>query len=181
MDKVIVAFESEKTLRQMCDILEREGLPVAAACTSGAHALRAARKYDGGVILSGYKLRDMASVELYHDVPPGFVLLVLADQMKLELIEQEEIVKLSAPVRKRDLIATVQMLLETAAERPKPAVPQRSEEEKQIIWQAKYLLMERQNMTEEQAHRFIQKRSMDTGAKMVQTARIILGEWENDL
>ena len=181
MDKVIVAFESEKTLHQICGILEKEGIRVAAACTSGAHALRAARKYDGGVILSGYKLRDMASVELYHDVPPGFVLLVLADQMKLELIEQEEIIKLCAPVRKRELIASVQMLLESGAERPRPAVPQRSEEEQALIWQAKYLLMEHQNMTEEQAHRFIQKRSMDTGAKMVQTARMILAEWENGL
>ena len=29
-------------------------------------------------------------------------------------------------------------------------------------------------MTEEQAHRFLQKRSMDTGAKMVQTAQLVL-------
>ena len=34
--------------------------------------------------------------------------------------------------------------------------------------------MNRNCMTEEQAHRFIQKRSMDTGAKMVQTAMKIL-------
>ena len=30
-------------------------------------------------------------------------------------------------------------------------------------------------MTEEQAHRFLQKKSMDSGAKMVQTAKLVLG------
>ncbi len=176
MDKVIVAFESEKTLHQMCEILEKEGIAPAAACTGGSQVLRTARKFDGGVILCGYKLRDMAAVELYYDIPPGFTLLVLANQTKLEQIEIEEIVKISAPVRKKELIASVQMLLQTRTRRPKVDIPQRSEEETELIWKAKFLLMERQHMTEEQAHRFIQKRSMDTGSKMVQTAKIILGE-----
>jgi response regulator NasT len=53
-------------------------------------------------------------------------------------------------------------------------VPTRSSEDKQMIAKAKELLMSRNCMTEEQAHRFIQKRSMDTGAKMIQTALKIL-------
>ncbi len=179
MDKVIVAFESEKTLQQMCRILEQEGIAVAAACNTGAQALRVARKYDGGVILSGYKLRDFAAVELYHDIPPGFTLLVLANAVQLEHIVIEDIVKLSAPVRKKELISSVKMLLDMGRNRAKPDVPKRSDMDKEIIWKAKFLLMERQLMTEEQAHRFIQKRSMDTGSKMVQTAQIILDEWES--
>ena len=41
-------------------------------------------------------------------------------------------------------------------------------------------LMERRGMTEEQAHYYLQKKSMDSGAKLVQTARLILdgGELE---
>ena len=35
--------------------------------------------------------------------------------------------------------------------------------------------MDRNGMTEEQAHRFLQKKSMDSGVKMVQTARLVLG------
>ena len=53
--------------------------------------------------------------------------------------------------------------------------PQRSEEEMALIDEAKSLLMERHGMTEEQAHRFLQKKSMDSGAKMVQTAKLVLG------
>ena len=45
-----------------------------------------------------------------------------------------------------------------------------------MITQAKYLLMERNGLTEEQAHRFLQKKSMDSGVGLVQTAKLVLGE-----
>ena len=35
--------------------------------------------------------------------------------------------------------------------------------------------METYHMTEPQAHRFMQKRSMDSGSKLTDTARLILG------
>ena len=47
-------------------------------------------------------------------------------------------------------------------------------EEQHIIEEAKNLLVERNNFTEPQAHRFIQKKSMDTGKKMIEIALIIL-------
>ncbi len=54
--------------------------------------------------------------------------------------------------------------------------PRRNEEERALVEAAKQLLMERNGMTEEQAHRYIQKQSMDTGARMTQTARLILDD-----
>ena len=50
----------------------------------------------------------------------------------------------------------------------------RSEEEKETIQKAKILLMERNNLTEEEAHRYIQKTSMDSGTNMVETAQMLL-------
>ena len=39
---------------------------------------------------------------------------------------------------------------------------------------AKILLMERNHLSEEEAHRYIQKSSMDNGTNMVETAQMIL-------
>jgi response regulator NasT len=50
----------------------------------------------------------------------------------------------------------------------------RSDKEREILDQAKGVLMERNSMTEEEAHRYIQKRSMDNGTGMVETAQMIL-------
>ena len=47
-----------------------------------------------------------------------------------------------------------------------------------IVEQAKSLLMEREGLSEEEAHHQLQKRSMDSGARLVQTARRILREYE---
>ena len=51
---------------------------------------------------------------------------------------------------------------------------QRSEAERNIILEAKSVLMSRNNLTEEEAHRYIQKRSMNNGTDMVETAQMIL-------
>jgi len=51
--------------------------------------------------------------------------------------------------------------------------PQRSEEEKKLIEEAKSLLMERNGMTEEEAHHYLQKTSMDSGTNMVETAQML--------
>ena len=46
--------------------------------------------------------------------------------------------------------------------------------ERAIINQAKALLMERNNMSEEEAHRYIQKCSMDSGTNMLETAQMVI-------
>ena len=50
----------------------------------------------------------------------------------------------------------------------------RSREEQAYINQAKKLLMEKNQMTEQEAFRYIQKNSMDSCTNMVETAQMIL-------
>ena len=42
---------------------------------------------------------------------------------------------------------------------------------------AKELLMDINRMTEAEAHRFLQKRSMDAGLKMVETAQMVIDSY----
>ena len=46
--------------------------------------------------------------------------------------------------------------------------------ERAVIERAKALLMERNHMTEEEAHRYVQKCSMDSGNSIVETAQMII-------
>lgn len=52
--------------------------------------------------------------------------------------------------------------------------PQRSDAGRKDILEAKQLLMERNHMTEEEAHRYLQKTSMDSGTNLVETAQMLL-------
>ena len=49
-----------------------------------------------------------------------------------------------------------------------------TKEEQNYINNAKWVLMERNHMTEQEAFRYIQKSSMDSGTNMVETAQMIL-------
>ena len=77
-----------------------------------------------------------------------------------------------------DLINTVNMILmqqerkQGAKRRKKPKL--RSEKEQNYISNAKMMLMQRNHLSEDDAYRYIQKSSMDSGTNMVETAQMLL-------
>ena len=51
---------------------------------------------------------------------------------------------------------------------------ERSEEEKRLVAEAKRILMDRNRMTEPQAHRYLQKCSMDSGTSLPESAAMVI-------
>ena len=174
MEKVIVAFESDKSCWRVKEILETSGTAACIICKSADQVKRVVNKQHITTVVCGYKLYDESAEGLLEDLPPTCSVLVIAVQGMLELCQSDDLFKLASPVSKGDLVASVRMLLQVGHRLEKFVKPRRSEEERAVIDQAKQLLMARNGMTEEQAHRFLQKRSMDSGAKMIQTAQLVL-------
>ena len=84
---------------------------------------------------------------------------------------------LPMPLKVHDLITTVEMMCESQRQeriRQKKVPAKRSGKDQQLIQKAKALLMERNHMTESEAHRYIQKCSMDSGTNMVETAQMVI-------
>ena len=177
MQNVIVAFESDTNSAKIREILESEGEFSCLMCRSAAEAKRAARKQHPCIIVCGFKLADGTCEDLFHDLPEGCFMLMIGPRAKLELSETEGIFKLQSPIRRGELLASVRMLVQFQRYIPREKGPvKRGEEEQRLIARAKAVLMERYGMTEEQAHRFLQKQSMDGGAKLTDTARLVLAE-----
>ena len=146
MTNIIVAFPKQDTARNIKKILMQNGHHVDAVCTTGAQALQNANELDGGILVCGE--RDV-----------------------------ENLVCLSTPLKINELLQTVEMMEYMITRRRKKArqkPKERSEEEMNLISGAKALLMERNNLTEEEAHRYMQKRSMDNGTGLTETAQMIL-------
>ena len=55
-------------------------------------------------------------------------------------------------------------------------MPRRNEADREIVERAKQKLMREHSLTEAEAHRKMQKQSMQHGIKMADCARILLGE-----
>jgi response regulator NasT len=157
--------------------LVRNGYEVNATCTTGAQAISIANELDGGIVLCGYRLLDMHFSELNNYLPKGFEMLLIASATKLEECTDNNIVCLGMPIKMHDLLNTLQMMSYNYSKRKKKEKEKpklRSEEDRLVITKAKQVLMERNNMSEEEAHRYLQKNSMDSGTNMVEMAEMIL-------
>ena len=126
------------------------------------------------MVVCGYKLGDQTAELLFDDLPPACAMLVLAPQDRLDLLENGDIFRLPSPVTRGDLLASVRLLLQVGRRLERYGRPRRAEEERALIDRAKALLMDRHGLSEAQAHYYLQKKSMDSGAKLVQTARLVL-------
>ena len=177
MQTVIVAFEREAVSVNIREILESGGEFSCQVCRSAAEVKRAVRKQHPCIIVCGFKLVDETCEDLFYDLPTGCLMLMVASQARLELSETEGIFKLQSPVRRGELLASVRMLAQFQRYIPREKGPaKRGDEEQKLIARAKAVLMDRHGMTEEQAHRFLQKQSMDNGTKLTDTARLVLAD-----
>ncbi|MBR1693389.1 MAG: response regulator [Lachnospiraceae bacterium] len=177
MTNIIIVLPKLEDAKSIKNILVRHGFRVTAVCTSGAQALSQIDNLTEGILISGYRLKDMLYSELGSDLPIGFEMLLLASQNVLMECMGSNIMCLGMPFKVQDLLSTVDMMATSMAYKRKKRRSQpkeRNPEEKALINEAKRLLMSRNNMTEEEAHRYIQKCSMDSSTNMVETAQMIL-------
>lgn len=73
-----------------------------------------------------------------------------------------------------DLVAELQGEIARRIKKDRTKPKTRTAAEQKIISQAKELLMEKNGCTEEEAHRYLQKQSMDSGTNLVETAHMVL-------
>lgn len=179
MLSIIVAFPKLENAKSIRSLLVRNGYEVSVVCTSGAQVMNAVDNLDEGIVLCGYSFLDMHYQELHEYLPKGFEMLLIASMAKLETCINSQIVCLGTPLHNSDLLDTLEMMTYNYRRRKKrEKLKGRSDEEKKIILNAKLLLMERNKMSEEDAYRYIQKNSMDSGNSMVETAQMVLNIME---
>ena len=173
MATLIVAFPKLEEAKAVRNLLVRRGYEVASACTSGAQAINMADRLSDGIIICGYKLSDnMLYSELYEYKPKSFEMLLVASKNLWDDCQDNDIVCAAMPIKVNDLINTIEMMLQVQVRRrPK----RRSPQEQKVIDDAKAILMEKNNMTEPEAFRYIQKCSMDSGNTMVESASMVIG------
>lgn len=177
MANVIVAFSKPEDARNIKNILMKNGFEVTAVCTSGAQALAQAENLHSGVVVCGYRLTDMLFAELRECLPTEFEMLMIASPAKWASRMPQNMMCLPMPLKVHELVSTLEMMAQEQSRRRRrlrQQPRQRSRQEMELIRQAKNFLMERSGMTEEEAHRYMQKSSMDNGTNMMETAQMVI-------
>lgn len=177
MISIIVAFPKLEQAKSIKSILARGGYPGAVACTSGARVLQSANELRDGIVICGGRLADMVCAQLRQDLPSHFQMLLLAPAAVCAQEAAEGVAGLTMPLKVQALLEAVrrmedQIARERRGRRKAPAA--RSAEEEQLIARAKALLMEQKGLSEQEAHRYIQKVSMDSGVRLTEAAQMAL-------
>lgn len=177
MTSILIVFPKMEDAKSIRNLLVRHGYDVATVCTLGSQVLNDVDMMNSGIVISGYRYPDMYYRELYEALPPDFDMLLLASPRVCAECEKENIVCVTMPLKVHDLMNTLEMMCMNQARikkkrRKKPR--QKTEAERKIIEEAKEILILRNQMSEEQAHKYIQKCSMDSGTSIVETAQMVI-------
>ena len=178
MTRIIVAFPKAENGKNIKNVLVRNGYQVVCVCTNGAQVIQEANGLQDGIVVCTYKLSDMIYQELVECLPPGFDTIVISTKDQWVENGTPGIVGLAVPLKIHELLSTVEMVsynLERKRRKRRQAPRKRTKEEQELVDRAKAILMERNQMTEDEAHRYLQKTSMDNGTSFTETAQMILG------
>lgn len=176
MKKIIVASGNRDAAHRMKKLLASGGFQAEVVASSGAEILSYSSIRPEAVIICG-RLTDMSAVMLSEMLPQGFDIVALLPPGQAQMAYRSNLISLNMPLNKNELLSTVRTLTVTDSQsfqRKKI----RPEEEKRILTQAKQVLMTRHHISEERAHKMIQKRSMDSGMPLIRVAALVLGENE---
>lgn len=177
MTNMIVLFPKIEDAKHIRNLLVRRGFQVSAVCTTGAQALASADGLGDGILICGYKYPDMIYSELKECLPNHFEMLLVASQRVVAECRVGSVVTVTMPLKGQELLNTLEMMaagIERRRKKLRGRPRARTDEDRQVLQEAKNLLMERNHMTEEEAHRYIQKCSMDSGTNLVETAQMVM-------
>lgn len=172
MAKIIVGFSNRQALSKISAALERSGFSVFRQCLTGNEVMRAFSLCQDGVLVCGARFPDRTADQIAEDLDSRAVILVADRPERLEMCEHTEIAKLAMPFSLSELTRAVE---ERVAEHD-ARMPRRSEADRETVERAKERLMLEHGLTEAEAHRHMQRLSMQRGIKMAECARRILEE-----
>ena len=179
MVNIIILFFNRNDATKIRNLLVRDGHNVTDICTSGAAARLCIDRMEGsdGIVVAGFRYRDMTYREFYQDLPENYRLVVLTSAANCDKIVADDIIKISMPVKTYELNDTIYALEEDVAQkrRRRHMMPRRrSPEEEKTIGDAKDILMKTRNISEPEAHAAMQRSSMNNSVDLAKVAQIVI-------
>ena len=185
---VLVVSASDKVFSSVLDLMPpAEYNPVLRAKNSG-EARRMLLEMSADIIIINIPLPDDFGVQLALDLsdsPSGILMLVKSDlyEQVAYRVEDSGIFTLPKPNSSQMIYNAVKLLSVYAARLKKLEQKNRTMQEKmtdiRTINRAKWLLIENLNMSENDAHRYIEKQAMDTRSTRREVAEGIIRTYDN--
>lgn len=181
---ILIVCSRPELIKELRTLMLQQGYSSAEYSLSADEARRKLDFFEPELILVNAPLQDELGIEFVLDIADitdaGIIILV-----KHEYLEemQYKLEKVGALILPKPINRT--MLLQTAkfASQSRKSIKglksqnddlEKRIQDRKVIEKAKWILVEKMNMTEPQAHRYIQKRAMDTRTSQIKVAEEII-------
>ena len=183
-DRILIVSASEKSADALAHILRRYAWNNLDFVSSAAETRRSVLRSEYALIIINAPLKDeqgdSLAVDLIHDSRSSVILIAKNDVADLlaAKVEGDGVFVVPKPLQQRVFFGAVRLALafsERIAELYKNMAKQEKKyEELRVISRAKCVLIEKEGMTETEAHRLIEKQAMDKRESRAQIAAGIL-------
>ena len=170
MTKFAVAFHDGETAERIASFLRGSGYEVIRTCSSADEVRRTFRMIQDGILIAGVRLRNRSLDEVAADLNDHVEILCLCRPDQFSQISSEKIFRQAMPVTRSVLIAWADMLAQLHYQR----LPRRTESDRDMIQKAKDIIMEQKQIDETEAHRYLQRLSMNLHQPMSKVAERIV-------
>lgn len=186
---VLVVSGSDKIYDFMVDLLpQKEFYPVARASSTGeARRLLVSQQYD--ILVINTPLPDDFGLDLALDYAdsPMCIMLMVKDEIYAEVsykVEDAGIVTISKPSTKQVVYSSMKLLSAMVSKLRRLEKKTRTLEEKmadmRMINHAKWLLIDKKKISEQEAHHMIEHHAMDRRISKREAAREIIDDLEDE-
>lgn len=189
MQTILVAAGSERSCASLVEVIRAEYGHAAADCaTNAAHTRRLLQERGYDIVLVSAPLSDEnglgLSVHAAVDTCSGVILLVKNDSVEevSERVEKYGVFVVEKPINRTFFLRALR-LVEAAGRRMKSLEREKQSlqvkiDEIKLLSRAKTTLMEYLNLTEAQAHRYVERQAMDMRITKREVAESILKTYE---
>lgn len=167
MKNIIIAYPIKETALQLRNVLEEEGMYVSHICATGASVLGIASDMRGGVIVCASILRDISAGVLAERLPAGFDIVALTKGGRESYMGN--FISIPLPLDREEFTSIIHTLVASDS-----SYTNRDNDDAQYISSAKAVLMSTESMSEMQAHKHLQKLSMQQSRRIVDIAKEII-------
>ncbi len=187
---VLIVIRRPELISQIRTVLQTRGYSIVDSCASGMQGLRTAASHPVDVAIAGFILSDMSGLEFAADLQDkaDTSVLMITPQDQVAYVKEQargrDVIPLPRPVTAQALLSTLELMehyrsrLQSARD---TADKLRSDLDRRAMAdRAKVVLMNHTAMSEAEAWRWLQKRSMDTGKSLREVALQVLDQYKTD-
>ncbi|MGN0467572.1 MAG: ANTAR domain-containing protein [Acutalibacteraceae bacterium] len=172
MRNIIIAGSASKLIAVLDKMLCQSDIRYQYVCKSASEILALTNEISNAVLVCG-PLKDIPSIYLAKNLPDTWDVILLLSSNAPFPYYVSNIIPVNLPINRMELIETILSVAEDSSETygaKSTAKKVRPKEERELIEKAKAIIMEERKLCESDAHKLLQRYSMNLGITMQQAA-----------